>query len=58
MPSALAHFLRARVVYCFRRHSSFSQSKMATNLASEKKRLGVKKAIAVPKTVTMQALGL
>jgi len=31
---------------------------MATNLASEKKRLGVKKAITVPKTVTMQALGL
>jgi hypothetical protein len=31
---------------------------MATNLATEKKRLGVKKTIAVPKTVTMQALGL
>jgi hypothetical protein len=31
---------------------------MAANLATEKKRLGVKKAISVPKTVTMQSLGL
>jgi hypothetical protein len=31
---------------------------MAGNLATEKKRLGVKKAIVVPKTVSMRALGL
>ena len=41
-----------------RLYSLVSQNKMAANLASEKKRLGVKKAITVPKTVTMQALGL